>query len=322
MKEEMIIPVLNKIKKSNNIYIMPHKGIDLDAFGASLGLYFYLKSIGKHCRVVMSEYQYDLSVEKALNELKHQGLEFERYQEDEEFFDNDLLIVLDCYKKELTDNETVYEKIKNKIIIDHHYSTEDLDNSITSYIYNNASSTCELITEILKEENTIIPGYIYTLLLSGIAVDTSNFTMKVTASTYLMAAYLTNKGADLKEIQFLLKENIEEYFKIQNVIKNIKIVNDVIAISKADDEIYDKEFLAKVSSTLLRFEDIEISFTIGKISDNIVGISARSLGNYDVSKYMRLLNGGGSITDAATQIKDTSIDKVENELLETIKGGK
>ena len=322
MKEEMIIPVLNKIKKSNNIYIMPHKGIDLDAYGASLGLYFYLKSIRKHCQVVMSEYQYDLSVEKALNELKHQGLEFERYQKDEEFFDNDLLIILDCYKKELTDNENVYEKIKNKIIIDHHYSTEDLDSSITSYIYNNASSTCELITEILKEEDIIIPDYIYTLLLSGIAVDTSNFTMKVTASTYLMAAYLTNKGADLKEIQFLLKENIEEYFKIQKVIKNIKIVNDVIAISKADDEIYDKEFLAKVSSTLLRFEDIEISFTIGKISDNIVGISARSLGNYDVSKYMRLLNGGGSITDAATQIKDTSIDKVENELLETIKGGK
>lgn len=319
MTEEMTYTINQKIASAQRIFIMPHKGIDLDAFGASLGLYFYIKSLGKSCQIVLKEYAYDSTIDKALEELKNRNISFEYYDftKEETFNDKDLLLILDCYKKELTDDPDLFDKIENKIIIDHHYSTEPMNPNILTYILNQMSSTCEIITELIKE-NKDIPKYIYTLLLSGIAVDTHNFTMKVSARTYEVAALLTNLGADPKEVQYLLKENLIEYFDIQKILQNLLILNDKIAICTCDDKIYDKEFLAKISSTMLSFERIEMSFTIGKISEDIIGISARSIGNYDVSKYMFLLNGGGSITDAATQIKDITIEEAKEKLIQTV----
>lgn len=319
MIKEMKQQLHQKISSARRIFIMPHKGIDLDAFGASLGLYFYIKSFEKPCQIILKEYSYDSTIEKSFKELEKREISFEYYDfTKEEIFDKeDLLIILDCNKKELTEDPDLFEKIENKIIIDHHYSSEKINSNILSYIFNQVSSTCELITEIIQESKEI-PSYIYTLLLSGIAVDTNHFTIKVTARTYEIASILTNLGADPKEVQYLLKENILEYFEIQNILKNLMILNDKIAICPCDEKIYDKEFLAKVSSVLLSFEAIEMSFTIGKINENTVGISARSIGNYDVSKYMSLLNGGGSFTDAAAQLSNTSILEVKEKLIQTV----
>ena len=82
-----------------------------------------------------------------------------------------------------------------------------------------------------------------------------------------------------------------------------------------DESVYVPIELAKASDVLLTFNDIEASFVIAKIDKNTIGISARSIGNIDVEKIMKHFNGGGHRTIAATQIKDTDIEKVKNDLI-------
>jgi len=84
-------------------------------------------------------------------------------------------------------------------------------------------------------------------------------------------------------------------------------------------EYYSSE-LGKASDVILTFNNIEASFVIAKIGDNMVGISARSLGNIDVEKVMHHFNGGGHKTDAAAQIKGKTVEEVKKELLEFLGG--
>ena len=82
---------------------------------------------------------------------------------------------------------------------------------------------------------------------------------------------------------------------------------------------YRREDLAKVADTLLFFNNIEASFVVGKLNKNTVGISARSLGNYDISKTLQKLGGGGDATSGAAVFQDTTISKVEQELKKILK---
>jgi len=158
-------------------------------------------------------------------------------------------------------------------------------------------------------------------MLGGIVIDTNNFTLKTSDITYENASYLIKAGADNKEVQYLLKENLEEYFKIQKNIEDVIIIDKKYAVCICDNEIHDKEFLAKIALTLLTFDDIEVSFSIGKINEDTIGISTRSIGNIDASSYMKKLGGGGHITDAACQISNISINEAKEKLLSIIKEG-
>ena len=82
---------------------------------------------------------------------------------------------------------------------------------------------------------------------------------------------------------------------------------------------YRREDLAKVADTLLFFNNIEASFVIGKLNKNTIGISARSLGNYDISKILEKLGGGGDTTSGAATFQNTTISKVEQEVKKIIK---
>ena len=82
---------------------------------------------------------------------------------------------------------------------------------------------------------------------------------------------------------------------------------------------YRREDLAKVADTLLFFNNIEASFVIGKIGKDTVGLSARSLGNYDISKILEKLGGGGDAYNGAATFEKKTISKVEQELKKLIK---
>ena len=110
-----------------------------------------------------------------------------------------------------------------------------------------------------------------------------------------------------------LKQNFNEYKRRQKLVLKTEFINNY-AISY-DESVYIPIELAKASDVLLTFNDIEASFVIAKIDKNTIGISARSIGNIDVEKIMKHFNGGGHRTIAATQIKDTDIEKVKNDLI-------
>ena len=314
---------LNKrIRRAKVIFLMAHKDLDLDALGSCVGLSLILKQRKKKCYIIIDDKKHELGVEKILRELYGCIPIIKGEDIDEYIYPNNkrnLLIVLDTNKTELVQNEDILKKIDEKIIIDHHDLGKTTIKNAFIIADNEVSSTCEMITELTEFYDVEIEPYYATVLLSGIVLDTNNFTLKTSAETYYAAYYLANLGASAKKVQYLLKQDVEEYTERQKLLTDIETINKKIAFTKASPyTIYRREDLAKVADTLLFFNNIEASFVIGKIGKETVGISARSLGNYNISKILEQLGGGGDDYNGAARFEKTTISKVEQELKKAI----
>lgn len=311
----------NIINDSSNVFIMGHKGIDLDALGASLGMLYICKSFMKDAYIVIEDTEYDLTVSKTIDELTQRNFNINFYKTNEvlPYIDeNSLLIIVDVNKYELMSSNELFDVINNKIVVDHHNLEKEINN-VSYYINDKASSVCEILVDLLKFYKNTIPSFIASIMLGGIMIDTNNFTLKTNYNTYLAASFLTQLGANNTDIEYLLKEDISEYFNIQEIISNVIIIDEKYALCVCDNKIYDKEFLAKISSIILGFANIELSWAIGKISENVVGISARSIGNLDVSEYVSPLGGGGSNIAGAAQLENVTLEEVKDKVRDILR---
>lgn len=315
---------LNKmINGSKKIFLMAHKDLDLDAIGSSIGLYTILKKQKKDCYLIVDDKNHELGVEKILKELEGclkiiSGDKVKNLLHKNE--KKNLLIILDTNKKELVQNESVLKLISNKVIIDHHGLGKHTIKDAFIIQDDKTSSTCEMITNLLETYDVQLDPYFATVLLSGIVLDTNNFTLKTTKETYYAAYYLASLGASAKKVQYLLKQDIKEYTERQKLLTRLNVLHGKIAYTKGTAyTIYRREDLAKVADTLLFFNDIEASFVIGKIDKDTVGISARSLGNYNISTILEKLGGGGDDYNGAVTFKKKTISQVEKMLKDQIK---
>lgn len=314
---------LNKaIRGSKNVFLMAHRDLDLDALGSCIGLSTVLSQKKKNCYIIIDDKNHELGVEKVLRELegcikiiKSEDIDKYLYPK----LSKNLLIILDTNKTELVQSKELLKKIENKVIIDHHDTSKSTIKGALTIIDNEVSSACEMIAELIEYYDVELEPYYATVLLSGIVLDTNNFTLKTTAETYYAAYYLSSLGASAKKVQYLLKQDIMEYTERQKLLADIQTINNRIAFTKATPyTIYRREDLAKVADTLLFFNNIEASFVIGKIGKDTVGISARSLGNYNISKILEKLGGGGDTYNGAARFEKTTISKVEQMLKKEI----
>ena len=310
------------IRKSKNIFLMAHKDLDLDALGSCIGLSTILGQKKKDCYIIIDDKNHELGVEKVLRELEGcikiiRSEDIARYLHPNA--QKNLLIILDTNKDELVQSKDLLKKIERKVVIDHHDISKSTIKNAVTIIDNEVSSSCEMITQLIEFYDVELEPYYATVLLSGIVLDTNNFTLKTTAETFYAAYYLTSLGASAKKVQYLLKQDIMEYTERQKLLADIETINHRIAFTKATPyTIYRREDLAKVADTLLFFNNIEASFVIGKIGKDTVGISARSLGNYNISKILEKLGGGGDTYNGAAKFEKTTISKVEQMLKKEI----
>ncbi len=319
-KRKTLTKKLNHAKK---IFIMAHKNLDLDALGSSIGLYKILKKKKKECYIVIDDKKHELGVEKILKELdgcidiiRGEKVTDKLHKNDK----SNLLVILDVNKKELVQCEEILKLINNKIIIDHHALGKTTIKDAYIIQDEESSSTCEMITNLIEAYDVEIDPYFATILLSGIVLDTNNFMLKTTKETFYSAYYLTSLGASAKKVQYLLKQDINEYTERQKLLSKVEVVNENIAFTKATaTTIYRREELAKLADTLLFFNNIEASFVIAKLDKNTVGVSARSLGSYNISKILEKLGGGGDEDAGAVTFKKKTIAQVEKLLKAEIK---
>ena len=314
---------LNKcLRKSKNVFLMAHKDLDLDALGSCIGLSTILSQKKKSCYIIIDDKNHELGVEKVLRELEG-CIKIIKSEDIEKYLhptpNKNLLIILDTNKEELVQSKDVLKKIERKLIIDHHDVSKSTVKNATAIIDNEVSSTCEVITQLVEFYDVDLEPYYATVILSGIVLDTNNFTLKTTAETFYAAYYLTSLGASAKKVQYLLKQDIMEYTERQKLLADIETINHRIAFTKATPyTIYRREDLANGADTLLFFNNIEASFVIGKIGKDTIGISARSLGNYNISRILEKLGGGGDTYNGAAKFEKTTISKVEQMLKKEI----
>lgn len=163
-------------------------------------------------------------------------------------------------------------------------------------------------------------------MLAGIIVDTKSFTLRTGARTFEAASYLRTHGADTILVQRLLKEDLDTYIERSKIVQNVEFFREGIAIAHGDEDTnYSQVLLAQTADILLAMNNVSASFVIGHRSDSSVAISARSLGEVNVQIVMEKLNGGGHLTNAATQLTDITVPEAINQLklaiMETIEGG-
>lgn len=318
---EHLFQKLNEIiNEYDNFIVTGHKDPDLDSLGACLGLCEIIESFNKKAYLFLNDKHLE-NYNKNINQA------FEKMEKDvvcvnersyKKILGKTLLIVIDTHISDRLE----YPKLVNLfdiIVLDHHIKSKKyIKDTKFLYIDSNLSSMSELITYYSEYVNIDLDNVIATILLAGIEIDTNGFNLKTTSRTYEAASTLMEMGADSILKQELLKESKDEYIKRATFIRNSFMVTDNIAMCLTNGINTNVE-LAEIAEELLTFEDVKSSFVIGKLEENIVGVSARSLGDFDVSEIMKELGGGGHSSNAAAQIKDKTIKEVKQEIIDLIK---
>lgn len=312
----------NIIENYDNIILVGHKDPDLDSLGSCLGLYEILKKIKKKPYLFLNNKieKYNSNIINSLELLDSESKKIDTINSDllKKLNGDVLVIIADVNIRERLECPDLVDNYKY-IVLDHHIKNKNyLKKSIYTFNDSNLSSVCEFITMYAEYKKIKFSELISTILLAGIEIDTNGFNLKTSAQTYLSASILMSMGADSILKQELLKESKEEYIKRANYIRNSFMLTDCVAMCIITTQTTSVD-LAMISEELLTFENVEASFTIGKIDKNLIGVSARSLGEIDVLKIIKKLGGGGHRSNAATQIQNTSINNVKKELINLLK---
>ncbi len=311
------------LRHSKHVFLVSHRDLDLDALGSALGMSAILSRLHKYCYIIMDDKDHELGVGKVLNEVEGSFTfissdEVENYLHPKE--KKNLLIILDTNKENLLSNAEIVKQFSKVIIIDHHETDEYTVQATLPIIDTSVSSTCEMIAELVEYYSIEMDPYFCTILLSGIVLDTNNFTLKTKARTYECAHFLAMLGADPEKVQYLLKQDLEDYIERQKLLTNCEIIDGKIALAKgSENAIYRREDLAKIADILLFFNHIEASFVVGKLDKKVVGVSARSFHDFEVHKVLENLGGGGDKNIAATRIENAKVSDIVTKLKKYIK---
>ncbi|MCL2099811.1 MAG: DHH family phosphoesterase [Oscillospiraceae bacterium] len=312
------------MNRSSNVLIMGHKFADNDCFGACVGLARFAMSRNCEANIVVN--MHDLNIKSAFNKLR--GIEEYRDIFIDEAMGLDrikadtLVVVLDVNNPEYFESEAIFKNAYKTAVIDHHRKTGEFTSEPDIvYIEPSASSTSELIAEIL--EQSLSPGELLKeeaeLLFAGIILDTKSFSKNTGTRTFAAAVYLRGEGANPEEALNLFKTDADEFIKEARFESNIRIYKNMIAISiyEEEAEISDKTAGAKAADRMLGIDGVEASFVIFKIGDE-VHISARSLGKINVQLILEALGGGGHFNAAGAQVKHRNLRDVLIVLKNTI----
>lgn len=311
------------IEDSSNVLIMGHKNVDLDCLGAAIGVYSIVSGLEKKCKIVLNNITSSVSLlyDRINKEEKYQNAFISSEEALNLVSRKTLLIIVDTYKPTICECPELIEKCKKVVVFDHHRKgVEYVDKAVLTYHEPSCSSTCELITEMLMyiNKNFNMKNVEADAILAGIIVDTKNFAFKTGIKTFEAAAFLKKKGADTVRVKTLFKNSLEEYNAKADIVKNVEIFENGIAISSLNQNI-DNPILvvAQASDDLLNISGVQASFVLFK-SEKGVYISARSFGNINVQIIMEALGGGGHQSISATQIPNISINEAKNLLIDTI----
>ncbi|HPU62625.1 MAG TPA: DHH family phosphoesterase [Mobilitalea sp.] len=320
------------VEAKDKIVVMGHAIGDVDSFGAAIGVYRIGKTFNKKVYIVINE------ITSSLRPMISRFMENPEYEDDlfinnekaKEVVDaNTLLVIVDVNRPSLLECEELLNYTRTIIIFDHHRQTnEAIENAALSYIEPYASSTCEMIAEILQYigGNLKLRPLEADALYAGIMIDTNNFLTKTGVRTFEAAAYLRRNGADVIRLRKFFRSDYSEFKIKANAISSSEVYLDrfAIAVCVADEADSPTVLAAKVANELLDIKNIKASFVLTEFNNKIY-ISARSIDEVNVQVVMEKLGGGGHLSVAGCQLEDSTIEeaviKLKNTLETMVKEG-
>lgn len=307
------------IDNSGKVLIMGHRAGDMDSIGAAIGLFKIAKSRNKRAFII---------VDKETVNAKETIAEFERKTDYvEAFITNEqamnslekdtLVIVVDTHRPSMVECPDILRHTDNIVLIDHHRRSEEcIQNTVLMHHEAYASSTCEMVTEIMQyiQDSPILDKKEAEALYAGIFMDTNGFVNKAGVRTFEAASYLKRLGVDTIQIRRSFKCDKEIFIKKSKIIGAARFYRDNIAISLVSDESREAQVMcAQSADELLDIKGIEAAFVLLK-KGKMIYISARSLDEINVQIIMEKLGGGGHITLAGAQMENMTLQEAEEKL--------
>ncbi|NLY43774.1 MAG: phosphoesterase [Clostridiaceae bacterium] len=311
------------ILQSEQVMIMGHQHGDIDSVGASIGLLRGVRNRGKKGYIVLSTYNPTVNnlLMKLQKEADFREVFISKSQAMDRVTDKTLVIVVDTHRASFTECPELLKKTKNIVVIDHHRrGAEFIDNNVLVYHEPYASSTCELVTEILQymDEKAKLSPVEAEALYAGIAVDTKNFVFKTGVRTFEAASYLRRAGVDTASVKLLFQNDLATYAARADIVKTAQIMDNGIAISVCPDNIKNAQLIiAQAADELLNITGVIASFVMCRVNEEIL-ISGRSLGDVNVQVILEKLGGGGHLTVAGAQLSHMSMEEAMSELKKAI----
>lgn len=309
--------------QSGSVLIMGHRASDLDALGAAVGMLRFAKLCGKPAAVVVNERQ-SLAA-NLVEEFRRAGCgeDFIEPDEAEKYIDpNTLLIIVDTHVKALLESQRLYEAAKSVVVIDHHRKcVGHIEDCVVFYHEPYASSASELVSEMLQylemtKDNRLTPLEAQALL-AGIMLDTRNYALHTGVRTFEASAYLRRMGAQTQAVKKLFNSSFESYAYKAQLVTDAEIYMGCAVVFSDSVPPELNVVVPQAANDLLTINGVEASFVA--VDDGAqIAISARSMGEVNVQVIMEKMGGGGHLTMAGAQLKNTTLEQAKHKLLDAI----
>ena len=304
------------ISGKESVLIMGHRLADVDSFGAAVGIYRIATTLDRKAYIVLNDVS--TSVKPMVELFKSHA----DYQDDmivnsqqaiELAGSNTVLVVVDVNKPSITECPELLRMCKSIVVLDHHrQGAEIIENATLSYVEAYASSTCEMVSEILQYigESIKISSEEADCMYSGIMIDTSNFMTKTGVRTFEAAAFLRRNGADVTRVRKLFREDAVEYKAKADAVSQAEIYRGIFAISTCSSEDIQSPTIvgAQAANELLNIKGVKASFVLTEYQGQIF-VSARSIDEINVQIIMERMGGGGHLSTAGCQLEGASVSE-------------
>jgi len=321
MKKEDNIALSELLSTPKRIAIIPHRSPDGDAMGSTLALYHFLLKLD-HQATVISPNEFPGFLDWLPSAETVLVYENDKENTTKILQEAELIFTLDFNALHRTgEMEHVLNKLKAVfIMIDHHQSPDDF----AKFTYSDTSfgSTCEMIYNFILQlgKKELIDKTIANCIYTGILTDSGSFRFpKTTGTTHRIIADLIDLGAENTTIPTLLFDN-NSYDRLQllgRALQNMKVFPEYkttyISLSQEELDAFnyvkgDTEGIVNYGLTIKGI--VFAAIFIEHKDENIVKISFRSQGDFDVNQFARAhFNGGGHINAAGGKsnltLKDT-----------------
>ena len=280
------------IKEADHVVIMGHRMSDLDAIGAAEGVL----RICKICDVpAVIAVKRDATLAGSLIDALCRAGQKDDFIDPKDALPiiskRTLCVVVDTYQVGLVESKEILEKCGKVAVIDHHRK--------------GVGSASELVTELLqyvgdrddKPNRVEAEG-----LLSGILLDTQDFTLHTGVRTFEAAAALRRYGAETERVRQLFDVTMVEYAAKAELVERARMYKNCAISVGGEIAPEARVAIAQAANDLLRIQGVDASFVAVQVGTG-VNISARSLGAVNVQVIMEALGGGGHQTMAAAQLK-------------------
>ena len=313
------------ITSKDRVIVMGHRIPDVDCFGAAVGIYRIAQALGRKTNIVLNDVTTSIQpmVDLFRNNPEYDAdMIINSQQAIEAAGSNAVLVVVDVNKPSITECPDLLRFCKSIVVLDHHrQGTETIENATLSYVEPYASSTCEMVSEILQYtyDNIKMRTEEADCMYSGIMIDTNNFLSKTGVRTFEAAAFLRRSGADVTRVRKLFREDAAEYKARADAVSQAEIYKQYFAISvcTADDLPSPTVIGAQAANELLNIKGIKASFVLTDYQGKIY-VSARSIDEVNVQIIMERMGGGGHMNIAACQMDGTGLAEAIGILKRTI----